>query len=84
MKANSSNLLNIDEELLGKEYKEIGGTGRFVSKDGTRVFRMGKNDIEGKHGGGSHVNFEILEPNSEKTGKMKVIKNLHIYIKDKK
>ena len=54
-----------------------------MSKDSTRVFRMLKNDIEGKHGGGSHVNFEILEPNSEKPGKMKVIKNLHIYINDK-
>lgn len=83
MKVNSSEILDMAEKFLGKGYKEIDGTGRFVSKDGTRVFRMGKNDIEGKHGGGSHVNFEILEPNSEKPGKMKVIKNLHIYINDK-
>ena len=83
MKVNSSEILDMAEKFLGKGYKEIDGTGRFVSKDGTRVFRMGKNDIEGKHGGGSHVNFEILEPNSDKPGKMKVIKNLHIYINDK-
>ncbi len=84
MKVNSSEILDMAEKFLGKGYKEIDGTGRFVSKDGTRVFRMGKNDIEGKHGGGSHVNFEILEPNSDKPGKMKVSKNLHIYINDEK
>ena len=43
---------------------------------------MGNNDILGKHGGGSHVNFEILEENLEKPGKQKVISNIHIYLKD--
>ena len=54
----------------------------FVSQDGTRVFRMGKNDILGRHGGGTHVNFDILALNPAKSGKMQVIKDIHIYLGD--
>jgi hypothetical protein len=36
----------------------------------------------GKHGGGSHMNFETLVPNPSKPGKMMIDKNLHIYLED--
>ena len=52
-----------------------------MSEDGTRVFRMGNNDITGKHGGGPHVNLETLIENPNKPGKMKVETNIHVYIK---
>jgi len=81
MKVNE--ILDIASDFLGKGYTEpIKGSGRFVSQDGTRVFRMGENDILGKHGGGSHVNFEILAPNPDKPGKMKVMLDIHIYLED--
>jgi len=35
-----------------------------------------------KHGGGPHVNFEILAPNPAKQGKMQVITDIHIYLED--
>jgi hypothetical protein len=48
---------------LGKGYNEvIRGSGRYVSKAETRVFRMETSDIVGAHGGGPHVNFESLIP----------------------
>ena len=43
---------------------------------------MGENDILGKYAGGPHVNFEILAPNPDKPGKMKVILDVHIYLED--
>ncbi len=57
-------------------------TGRFVSANGKKVFRMGESDILGKHGGGAHVNFERLEPNPAKPGKMTVVEDIHIYLED--
>lgn len=81
MKTNDA--LDLATDFLGKGYTEpVSGSGRFVSEDGTRVFRMGESDITGKHGGGPHVNFEILAPNPEKQGKMQVIENIHIYLED--
>jgi hypothetical protein len=83
MKVSSSRALELGEEFLGKGYKElVPGSGRYVSADGTRVFRMGKSDITGAHGGGPHVNFETLIPNPAKPGKMIVDKNFHIYLTD--
>ena len=80
---NSSDILDLAIKFLGEGYTEPQpGSGRFVSADGTRVFRMGENDILGRHGGGPHVNFEVLGPNPKKPGKMRVIKDIHIYIKD--
>jgi hypothetical protein len=55
---------------------------RYVSADGKRAFRMGVNDILGKHGGDPHVNFETLIPNTAKPGKMIVDRNIHIYLTD--
>jgi hypothetical protein len=43
---------------------------------------MGESDILGKHGGGPHVNFEYMEPNPFKPGKMNVVKNIHVYLGD--
>lgn len=78
----SGKILELAEKYLGKGYKELEpGSGRFISADGKRVFRIGDNDILGLHGGGPHVNFESLAPNPAKPGKMKVVTNLHIYIK---
>ncbi|MBQ3414939.1 MAG: hypothetical protein IJH39_06255 [Clostridia bacterium] len=79
----TQDVLDLASDFLGEGYTEtVPGSGRFVSADGTRVFRMGENDILGRHGGGSHVNFEILEPNPAKPGKMQVIKDIHIYLED--
>ena len=76
-------VLDLATDFLGEGYTEpIKGSGRYVSKDGKRVVRMGDNDILGRHGGGSHVNFELLEPNPSKAGKMQVIKDIHIYLED--
>ncbi|WP_126243752.1 DUF6443 domain-containing protein [Chitinophaga rhizosphaerae] len=81
MSMSSSRALEMGEAFLGKGYTEVGhGTGRFVSADGQRVFRMGVNDITGAHGGGPHVNFETLIPNPLKPGKMKIDMNFHIYL----
>jgi RHS repeat-associated protein len=81
MKATSSKILNDAQAFLGEGYTEpIAGSGRYVSADGTRVFRMGTSDITGAHGGGPHVNFETLVPNAAKPGKMKVGQNIHVYL----
>jgi RHS repeat-associated protein len=82
MKVSSSRVLELGEEFLGKGYKElVPGSGRYVSADGTRVFRMGVNDITGAHSdGAAHVNFETLIPNPAKPGKMMVGQNIHIYL----
>ncbi len=81
MKVND--ILDVASDFLGEGYTEPSkGSGRFVSQDGTRVFRMGENDILGRHAGGPHVNFEILAPNPDKPGKMKVILDIHIYLED--
>jgi hypothetical protein len=83
MKVTSNSALELGEKFLGKGYNEVvAGSGRYISKDGKRVFRMGVNDITGAHGGGPHVNFETLVPNPAKPGKMKVDTNLHIYLID--
>lgn len=81
MKMKTNNVLTAAEEFLGSGYKDM-GNGRYMSIDGTRVVRMGDSDILGKHGGGSHMNFETLIPNPNKPGKMMVDKNLHIYLED--
>ena len=79
----TSDALDLASDFLGEEYIELKpNSGRFVSADGTRVFRMGENDILGRHGGGSHVNFEFLEPNPAKPGKMQVTTDIHIFLED--
>ena len=79
----TSDALDLASDFLGEGYKELkSNSGRFVSADGTRVFRMGENDILGRHGGGSHVNFEFLEPNPAKPGKMQVTTDIHIFLED--
>ena len=70
MKISSDKVLGLAEQFLGKGYTEpIKGSGRFVSADGTRAFRMGTSDITGTHGGVPHANFESLSPNPAKPGK---------------
>ena len=79
----TDDVLDLASDFLGEGYTEpVPGSGRYVSADGTRVFRMGENDILGRHGGGPHVNFEFLEPNPSKPGKMQVVKDIHIYLED--
>lgn len=45
--------------------------GRFVSADGLRQVRMGDADLLGLHGGGPHINFNILYPHYV---------NVHVFI----
>lgn len=74
-------VLDAGLKWLGEGYTEpVPGSGRYVSKVGTRVFRMGDSDIEGRHGGGPHTHFERLEVDP-KTGRMKVVQNDHVYFK---
>jgi hypothetical protein len=80
-KMNADEILDVAQKFLGKGYVDK-GNGRYVSADGTRVFRMGDNDLLGKHAGGPHVNFEILIPNPDKPGKMMVGTDIHIYLKN--
>jgi len=77
-KMTTNEALNEASQFLGPGYKDM-GRGRFVSADGTRQVRMGDSDILGHHGGGSHMNFEILTPHPI-TGKMQVTTNIHIYL----
>lgn len=80
-------LLSTNEALdaavkwVGRGYSEDPRTkGRFISKDGERVARMGDSDITGAHGGGPHMNFEKLAPNPAKPGRYMVTENRHVYI----
>jgi uncharacterized protein RhaS with RHS repeats len=76
--------LSRGEAYLGDGYSEPeAGSGRFVSDDGTKVFRMGDSDITGAHGGGPHVNFEALEPNPARPGRLRVGANSHVYLTDR-
>ncbi|MDE6505837.1 MAG: RHS repeat-associated core domain-containing protein, partial [Eubacterium sp.] len=77
----TNDALDAAEDFLGKGYTDA-GNGRFISADGTKVVRMGDNDILGKHGGGPHMNFETMAPNPSKPGKMQVVDNMHIYLED--
>ena len=46
----TDDVLDLASDFLGDGYTEpVPGSGRFVSADGTRVFRMGENDILGRH-----------------------------------
>jgi hypothetical protein len=55
-------VLDAASAFLGAGYSEVPpGSGRFVSADGIRVVRMKESDITGRHGRGSHANFETLE-----------------------
>jgi hypothetical protein len=81
--------MSVDQALtrgqhwLGEGYTEpVAGSGRYVSSDGTRVFRMGDSDITGAHGGGPHVNFEELVPNPARPGRLMVGSNSHVYLLD--
>ncbi|MFD9616614.1 polymorphic toxin-type HINT domain-containing protein [Streptomyces virginiae] len=74
--------LGAAEKWLGPGYYEsVQGSGRYLSKDGTRVARMGETDITGQHSGGPHMNFERMAPNPKKPGKSMVVENRHIYLK---
>lgn len=84
-------VLELAPRYLGAGYTEpdAGRTpGRYVSADGTRVVRMGDNDIYGIHGEdrrrnppvGPHVNFEVLKPNPAKPGKMMIDRDIHVYL----
>lgn len=79
----SNQILTKAEKFLENGYTEVvPKSGRYVSLDGSRAFRMGVSDITGKHGGWPHVNFELLIPHPNKPYKMIVETNLHIYIDD--
>ncbi|MCV6638489.1 hypothetical protein [Candidatus Albibeggiatoa sp. nov. NOAA] len=77
----TDNVLTAADDFLGDGYREVGKS-RFVSQDGTKVVRMGDNDLLGKHGGGPHVNFETLKPNPAKPEKMMIDKKAHVYYED--
>ena len=48
--------LDAAAKWIGTGYREpVKGSGRFVSKDGERVARMGDSDSMGAHGGGPHI-----------------------------
>ncbi len=74
--------LEMAEDFLGKGYKEV-EQGRFVSEGGKgdRVVRMGEHELSGKKAP-LHLNFETLKSNPKKPGKLKVDKNIHIYLKE--
>lgn len=84
MKLSSNLVLDLARRFLGKDYKEDKpGSGRYVSENGTRAFRMTKSDLGGAGTNGlPHVNFETLKENPAKPGKMKVDKNIHIFLTD--
>ena len=81
LKLNTNKALELAERYLGPNYKNA-GKGRFISSDGRRQVRMSDSDVLGKHGGGPHMNFEVLQPSMHKEGKMEIIENYHIFIED--
>jgi RHS repeat-associated protein len=81
MKMSTNDALDAAQEFLGEGYKDL-GNGRFVLADGRFQVRMGDSDILGWHGGGPHMNFERLEPNPARPGKMMIVDNMHIYLDD--
>jgi hypothetical protein len=81
MEVTESEALILGQKFLGAGYKKvIPSSGRYVSADGTRAFRMGDADILGKHWKGNHVNFEAFIPNPLEPVKLMVDENIHIYI----
>lgn len=60
-RASTEDVLDMADEFLGNGYNEP-DVGRFVSADGQRQVRMLYKDLVGAHGGGPHVNFDILSP----------------------
>ena len=77
----TNDVLDLTSNFLGKGYSEKSKS-RFVSKDRTRVVRLGDSDILGKHAGGPHINFELMGSHPKKAGKTEVKKNIHIYLED--
>ena len=71
-------ILDCAIKWLGPNYTEVGipNSGVFVSKDGTRVFRMTDSDLRGHDGGSPHVNFEIKARNSR--GELYTVTNIHV------
>ena len=84
MSVTSSHALELAEDFLGKGYYETGaGSGRYISQDGTRVFRMG-NDELGKATVERHVNFETLTPSPDprRLGKLRPTSKVHLGLLD--
>ena len=67
----SSTGLELAINYLGKGYKEV-SPDRFISSDGVRQVRISNADILGLHGGGPHINFDLLSPK---------YKTVHVYIR---
>jgi hypothetical protein len=81
MSLKTGEALDAATRFLGDGYSEaVAGSGRYVSADGLRQVRMGSTDILGNHGGGPHINFEVLAPNPKKPGTNMIVNNLHIYL----
>lgn len=76
-------VLELAERFLGPGYREV-EPGRFVSADGTRVFRMKDSDLAGKDTGGvPHVHFEVIGPSPTRPdGKMTTLEKSHTYFDD--
>ena len=72
IKMNSTDVLDMAEDFLGEGYSELSPS-RYVSADGLRQVRMGASDLLGAHGGGPHVNFDVLSPK---------YRSVHIYFYD--
>jgi hypothetical protein len=66
--------LGLGLRWLGNAYEEI-GPGVFRSADELRQFRMTTSDLVGSHGGGPHLNFELLNEAGQ------VLKNVHLPLK---
>ena len=72
--------LDLAIDFLGEGYVYM-GNGRFVSADGLRQVRMADEDIMGKHGGGPHINFNLLGPNPANPGQLtQIFRSIHIYL----
>lgn len=73
-------VLDLATNFLGKDYIDK-GNGRFLSADGLRQVRMNDRDILGLHGGGPHINFDILGPNPAKPNFFtQIFPSIHIYL----
>ena len=66
----SSTGLQMAIDFLGDGYIEM-SSDRYVSSDGVRQIRIANADILGLHGGGPHINFDLLSPK---------YKSVHVYI----
>ena len=69
-------------EVLGENPSEL-ADGVFLSADGRYLVRMTDSDLEGRHGGGPHINVErgYLRTKANGRPQFKSLENKHVFLR---